>query len=853
MSTDASAAEVPAHPPPLPPAFRRGLESRRLVVLAGAGISMLPPASLPDWMGFCEALLDGARAKGRDVLAATDAARLAIDRIRLEEIGAKGVSEYLDKIIGGEFYFPVLDALDGIAPNANHLALAQLAREGPLCAVVTTNFDTLIERAFAESGVPLQVAATAREMSVARTDERCVLYKVHGSAAANASFIDTVGQKVRGLPPTVRATLAALFADHHVLVVGYGGADLEFRDDYLALQAARESSHGLTWLKRPGVPASPRVQATVLPEPGMREFWEDTLPAALVRCLATPPPPPPTQSSTLASGTNASGAHLPRIAAFYDTVGGVAALAVLLRMALDLGRAEDADAIRTSLARELDARPPADPVIEGLALRQLGFAADARGDGDEALRWMHREIAVRDRQLTDWKETCTRVEERRRAGLVPDVEAPRPFEGSLAVAWPYIAIAVEEDLHRLRAGCWSNVANTFVARPDPTGTGPALERALDDSELSLSGLSLVHTYAVYSHWMLRRPGRVDEGLGRLAECEAAALLFGNLDTANDCAVNQANVSLMLGEYDAAHERLQQLRGRFSIEASHGVRQAVESLESELAAARGGPAPDVRQLQSLVPDARERAVRESMMRAEASRDDDELSEGFEALAAMLCNSNRFERGLAVARGYERWARPLLRSEDLATACVLQAWGYWGIGDMPSAGAACASAIIARGVSDPRLRASLIPVIRVLDAPPSPSAAVESCQAGIRAMEPLGDAWSGRVASLLQIVCAWYQAADPPLATGLPLHRILQGRDEGLDSAVLTQRYAEASLGRRETTLVRVYAILAAKQHREVTDYSGIARCVDLLAGAAEIEQRLPQVERLHAKAERYRRL
>lgn len=812
---------------------------------------MLPPASLPDWMGFCEGLLDQARATARAALSATDPAHQAIARIQLDDVGAKGLSEYVDKIIGGELYFPVLDALDGAAPNANHHALAQLAREGRLRALVTTNFDTLIERAFAEQGVPLQVAATAREISAATPGERCVLYKVHGSAAGRASFVDTVGQKVRGLPPAVRTSLATLFADHHVLVVGYGGADLEFRDDYLALAAARESPYGLTWVHLPSAPPTPRVQETVLPNAGTREFLEETLPRLLERCLGTPPPP--TTGSTVTVSDGEVGAYRARIAGFMEKVGAAGALAVLLRMALDLGRDEDADAIRAALAREVDERPPADPIIEGLALRQIAFAADARGDGDGALSWMHREIAVRDRQLASWRETCAQVAQRRRAGLVPDVEAPRPFEGSLVHAWPMIAETVEEDLHRLLAGCWSNVANSFVARPDPTGTGPALERSLDHGELSLSGLSLVHTYAVYSRWVLRHDGAVDEGLGRLATCEAAALLFGNLDTANECAANQASLLLLLGEYDAAHERLAQLRGRFAIEASHGVRQLVEQLDVELAARRDGHVPELRQLQALVPDAGERAVREALMRAEASRDDGRLSEAFEQLAARLCNSQRFERGLAVARGHERWARSLLRSRDVATACLVQAWAHWGLGDMVSAGAACASAMVARGTFDPRVRASLLPKLRVLQAPPDAAAAVQGCRAGIRAFEPLGDPWSRRLVSMLTLVAQWYESPDPPLATELPFHRVLQGGDAGLDIASRTERLGQASLARRETTIVRVYAILAAQQHRAVGDYAAIARCVELLAGAAEVEGRGPQVERLRAKAARYRAL
>jgi hypothetical protein len=46
----------------LPPSLREALLKRRLLIFSGAGLSMLPPSSLPDWYGFNEAILEEAKA-----------------------------------------------------------------------------------------------------------------------------------------------------------------------------------------------------------------------------------------------------------------------------------------------------------------------------------------------------------------------------------------------------------------------------------------------------------------------------------------------------------------------------------------------------------------------------------------------------------------------------------------------------------------------------------------------------------------------------------------------------------------------------------------------------------------------
>jgi len=230
----------------------------RLLVLAGAGISRLGPSFLPDWFGFNRAILEEAKACVlRGLPSLDDAARTALQGLAIEQIPVEAFSDLVVRSFASEGYFTVLDVLDSEDTNANHQALAALAKGGVLRAIVTTNFDTLIERAFREAGVPLQVV-TAEEPS---DDGRTTLYKIHGSVTAADTLVDTVSQKRRGLPPALRKRLAQLYRTHHVLVLGYSGGDLRFGDDYLGLAAIDADSPGFTWVTRPGSKPASQVVA----------------------------------------------------------------------------------------------------------------------------------------------------------------------------------------------------------------------------------------------------------------------------------------------------------------------------------------------------------------------------------------------------------------------------------------------------------------------------------------------------------------------------------------------------------------------------------------------------------------
>src|SRR5262249_12384347 len=149
-------------------------------VFAGSGISVLPPAFLPDWRSFNQAVIDAVKTAAAMPLADDPHARAALDTLTLDRIPVEAFSDQIVDGFSGADYFSVLDLLDGRASNANHQALAELAARGALRAIITTNFDTLIERAFRERGVALQVFAQPQDFEQPPAFDHCVLYKIHG-------------------------------------------------------------------------------------------------------------------------------------------------------------------------------------------------------------------------------------------------------------------------------------------------------------------------------------------------------------------------------------------------------------------------------------------------------------------------------------------------------------------------------------------------------------------------------------------------------------------------------------------------------------------------------------------------
>jgi len=247
----------------------------RLAIFLGAGASFVPPTCLPTWWRLQKEVVQSLawsveRFYGSSLT--TDFVALFNTRQASKETPLP--LEFIAEIMARRFpetYFEVLQCLDSDVPNEVHLSLVALAQAGRLKAIVTTNFDRVIEKAFGNAGVPLDVHVTpgdfdnlARKIKTLSSQEMpCQLLKIHGSADQPKTLIDTLAQRKIGFPPSLVASLRYLLHSQHWLFLGYSGADLEADRNYLCLRSEVEKAAGFTWLVQQGTTPSSAVAEVV--------------------------------------------------------------------------------------------------------------------------------------------------------------------------------------------------------------------------------------------------------------------------------------------------------------------------------------------------------------------------------------------------------------------------------------------------------------------------------------------------------------------------------------------------------------------------------------------------------------
>ena len=177
--------------------FKTAIKEGKVVVVAGAGISKDSPSNLPSWWDYNYILLEsigkiGARCIGQDDNL------LNVDHL-MNKLSVVSISEFVENRIAGKSYYPLLSLLDGAEPNINHYMLADLARRNSIYAIITTNFDTLLEKAFERKGVLYKKFDTVSDYYIDDNSNTFPIYKIHGSADNAEDAIDTVHQKLGGL------------------------------------------------------------------------------------------------------------------------------------------------------------------------------------------------------------------------------------------------------------------------------------------------------------------------------------------------------------------------------------------------------------------------------------------------------------------------------------------------------------------------------------------------------------------------------------------------------------------------------------------------------------------------------
>lgn len=277
-----------------------------MVVIAGAGVSAAPPSSLPSWLELNGAILRGlANHLGdytRDHLGEQGHELLLSARDVKGGLPPSFMADIIEEECGLE-YFTVLQAVDIDATNPCHDAIAKLAMDGRLAAIITTNFDRLIEIALTEIGMPHRVHADPNAWGdlpsrVSGLDHLPVI-KIHGTVEHPETMVDTERQRLTQRPLELEAFLRSLYENYHLLFVGFSGADLDHDRRYLGLLDAAEAAKGFTYVQHKGHAVRPAIAA-------LKEAWgpkativEGILPNWLGDMIGAEPPPQGTTKSRL--------------------------------------------------------------------------------------------------------------------------------------------------------------------------------------------------------------------------------------------------------------------------------------------------------------------------------------------------------------------------------------------------------------------------------------------------------------------------------------------------------------------------------------------------------------------------
>ena len=222
----------------------------------------MPPSSLPTWISFNDLLLEalcrrlaGYSGNRQPTLEMLERFRARRDRTRFFPPDFQ--AQLMEEEIGAD-YFRVWQSLQTDVYGPVHSALAELAARGRLAAIITTNFDGLIETALKNCGQAFDVFHDrARFDQLAQAGVQppggaLPVIKIHGSLEDPGSLVDTLRQRLAGTPESLLKVLQALLRAHPWLYLGFSGADFSYNPHYLGILDAAQAAKGFVFLARAG-------------------------------------------------------------------------------------------------------------------------------------------------------------------------------------------------------------------------------------------------------------------------------------------------------------------------------------------------------------------------------------------------------------------------------------------------------------------------------------------------------------------------------------------------------------------------------------------------------------------------
>lgn len=232
------------------------LSEKKLCIIAGSGVSVDPPASLPTWDGFvnkyieiCSSLNDSLVAdyqfgkilkdantyKNKDVISTVTALKDAINNCKYNSVDLS------------LFNNDLINLFSNAKCNAYHRAIVSTNYK----YILTTNYDLLLEEAARQLKYHDLVRHAysfkdLEKISAAIYMEQSAIIHVHGKVTGISleDFVLTADdyKKIKDKNPGFRTLMNSLFMTNSFLMVGYGGNDPHLED------IINDINYNLNWL-----------------------------------------------------------------------------------------------------------------------------------------------------------------------------------------------------------------------------------------------------------------------------------------------------------------------------------------------------------------------------------------------------------------------------------------------------------------------------------------------------------------------------------------------------------------------------------------------------------------------------
>jgi hypothetical protein len=247
-----------------------------MIIFAGAGISVPPPCNCPTWARLKREILGCFL----DKLIREDWPKKSyLKQIKPSIIDMELRPETFMWALSGDISMTgTLDMIGGInssSPNLNHEILAILSKPGIIKAIITTNFDTYIEKSLYTKGIDFKTVRDISEIddSISNRSGAILLYKPHGCLSKPSSMEYRIDQ-IQLLPESKRVLLTDLLKSSPVMVIGYSGNDEDIFP--VMCEALSESEYDSFICIFPGSPKNEPIQQWDINDlPNVKRFFAD--------------------------------------------------------------------------------------------------------------------------------------------------------------------------------------------------------------------------------------------------------------------------------------------------------------------------------------------------------------------------------------------------------------------------------------------------------------------------------------------------------------------------------------------------------------------------------------------------